>query len=284
MNDNAYHYHVVRRAIDWIEHNHAQNPSLGDVAAAVGLSPAHFQRIFSAWVGVSPTRYQQYLSLNLARELLRNRFTVLDTAHLAGLSGPSRLHDLFLRWEAMTPGAYAAKGKGLVIREGWFDGPFGEMLVMATDKGICGIALASETGRDRAVADMRGRWPRAEFVHDPKHMQRWVENALQGAGKTHLHLIGSPFQIKVWEALLAIPEGSVTTYGEIARHIGKPAAIRAVGTAVGRNPVGWLIPCHRVLRRSGALGGYHWGLPIKRALLAREAARADSGEGASRVS
>ncbi len=200
----------------------------------------------------------------------------------AGLSGTGRLHDLFLRWEAMSPGEFARKGAGLVIRYGWLASPFGEALVMGTDRGLCGIAFTAEHGRDWAWADMTARWPEARFVEDSGAVRNWAEAAFAQEGDTALHLIGAPFQIKVWEALLAIPSGHVTTYSEIARSIGNPRAVRAVGTAVGRNPVSWLIPCHRALRKSGALGGYHWGLPMKRAMLAWEAARAEGEEGSAR--
>jgi len=279
MNDmsRSYHWGVMRRALDAIERK--GDLRLEELAAEVGMSPAHFQRTFSKWVGVSPKRYQQYLALGLARELLRERFTTLETADAVGLSGSSRLHDLFLAWEAMTPGDYALKGRGLTIGWGWFDGPFGEMLVAATDKGICGIGFSGESGRDWAWADMTGRWPEATFVEDTARLAPMVE-AVLGGHEAHLHLIGAPFQIKVWEALLRVPTGHVTTYGEIARAIGSPRAVRAVGTAVGRNPVSWLIPCHRALRATGELGGYHWGLPVKRALLAWESARAEAGTGA----
>jgi AraC family transcriptional regulator of adaptative response/methylated-DNA-[protein]-cysteine methyltransferase len=192
-----------------------------------------------------------------------------------GLSSPSRLHDLFLTWEAMSPGDFAAKGAGLTVSYDWRDSPFGPMLLMATDRGICGLAFAAETGKTEAFEDMAGRWPNAQFVADPSAVNRFAGNLLSPDEPTHLHLIGAPFQIKVWEALLAIPSGEVTTYGDIAHHIGHPSAARAVGTAVGRNPVSWLIPCHRALRKSGGLGGYHWGLPVKRALLAWEAARSE---------
>ncbi|MEM7710951.1 MAG: methylated-DNA--[protein]-cysteine S-methyltransferase, partial [Pseudomonadota bacterium] len=173
-------------------------------------------------------------------------------------------------------GDYARGGAGLTIRWGWFDGPFGEMLVMATARGICGLALASETGRDAAFADMATRWPAAELVEDAAAIAPLVERVLRMDGEARLHLIGAPFQIKVWEALMQVPSGHVTTYGDIAAAIGNPKAVRAVGTAVGRNPVSWLIPCHRALRKSGGLGGYHWGQPVKRAILAWEGARADA--------
>ncbi len=278
MSENAYHYDLIARALTYIDAHVGGQPSLDDVAKATGLSPAHFQRLFSQWVGVSPKRYQQYLMLDHAKEMLRDHFTVLDTAHETGLSGSSRLHDLFLRWEAMSPGEFAARGKGMTISFGWFDSPFGEMLVMGTDRGICGIAFIAESSREDAMIDMTARWPEAAFVERPTALQTWVNAALGHKGETRLHLIGAPFQIKVWEALLSIPSGHVTTYSEIARNIGNPKAVRAVGTAVGRNPVSWLIPCHRALRKSGALGGYHWGLPVKRALLAWESARLEAAE------
>jgi len=249
---------------------------LSDLAGEIGMSPAHFQRLFSQWVGVSPKRYQQYLTLGHAKSLLAERFTTLETAHEAGLSGSGRLHDLFLRWEAMSPGDYAAGGKGLTINWGWFESAFGPVLIMGTDRGICGMAFAADTGTEQTMQDMRSRWPAAVFVEAPERLRTWAEAALAMSGETTLHMIGAPFQLKVWEALLRIPSGHVTTYGEIAEAIGNPKAVRAVGTAVGRNPVSWLIPCHRALRKSGALGGYHWGLPVKRAMLAWESARADT--------
>ncbi|MEM7721874.1 MAG: bifunctional helix-turn-helix domain-containing protein/methylated-DNA--[protein]-cysteine S-methyltransferase [Pseudomonadota bacterium] len=273
--EDAYHYQVVRRALEEID-AHGPGISLDDLAARMGMSPAHVQRVFSKWAGVSPKRYQQYLTLDHARRLLRERFTTLDAAHSVGLSGSGRLHDLFLTWEAMSPGDYAKGGAGLTIRWGWFDSPFGAALVMGTDKGICGMGFAAETGPEPTMADLRSRWPAAHYVEDPMALREMAEAAFGGAGEARLHLIGAPFQIKVWEALLTIPSGQVTTYSEIARVIGNPKASRAVGTAVGRNPVSWLIPCHRALRKSGGLGGYHWGLPVKRAMLAWEAAEADT--------
>jgi AraC family transcriptional regulator of adaptative response/methylated-DNA-[protein]-cysteine methyltransferase len=272
----SYHYQVVRRAIALIDASPAPLP-LEALAAAMDMSPAHFQRLFTQWAGVSPKRYQQYLALGLARDLLARRHTTLEAADATGLSGGGRLHDLFLRWEAMSPGDYARAGEGLTIAWGWFDSPFGPALVMGTDRGICGIGFAAETGGEATMADLCARWPRAAFVEDPARLAPSAAAAFgQAPGETPLFLIGAPFQIKVWEALLAIPSGHVTTYGDIARVIGAPRAVRAVGTAVGRNPVSWLIPCHRALRKSGALGGYHWGLPVKRAMLAWESVRAEA--------
>jgi len=273
---DPYHYGVIARAIEFIGDRVNEQPTLEETAAAVGLSSAHFQRVFSQWAGVSPKRYQQYLTLDHAKGLLENRFSVLDTSVEAGLSGAGRLHDLFVKWEAMSPGEYARKGAGLTINQGWFDSPFGEVLAMGTTRGLCGIAFADEFGRDVAMADMTSRWPNAAFVDNPDAIAPWVKAAFGTGGETTLHLIGAPFQIKVWEALLTIPSGHVTTYSEIAQTIGNPKAVRAVGTAVGKNPVSWLIPCHRALRKSGGLGGYHWGLPVKRAMLAYEAARLEA--------
>ncbi|MCV2864045.1 bifunctional helix-turn-helix domain-containing protein/methylated-DNA--[protein]-cysteine S-methyltransferase [Defluviimonas sp. WL0075] len=273
--DSAYHYRTIARALEHIDGD-GRALSLDDLAARLSMSPAHFQRVFSRWVGVSPKRYQQYLTLDHAKQLLAERFTLLDTAAEAGLSGTGRLHDLFLAWEAMSPGEYARGGEGLTIRYGWFPTPFGEALAMGTERGLCGLAFAADCGREAAMADLRGRWPKARFTEAPEAIAPWVKAAFDGRGEARLHMIGAPFQIKVWEALLSIPSGQVTTYSELARAIGHPTAIRAVGTAVGRNPVSWLIPCHRALRKSGGLGGYHWGLPVKRAMLAWEAARAEA--------
>ncbi|UYV37122.1 bifunctional helix-turn-helix domain-containing protein/methylated-DNA--[protein]-cysteine S-methyltransferase [Rhodobacteraceae bacterium D3-12] len=271
----SYHFQVMRRALDLIDA--AEAPlSLEDLSASMGMSPAHFQRVFSAWVGVSPKRYQQYLQLGQAKKMLAENMTTLQVSHSLGLSGSGRLHDLFVRWEAMSPGEFARKGNDLEIFWGWFDSPFDLALVMGTSKGICGLAFASETGTEAAMEDMLSRWPNARFTEDPTLLKPLVDAAFAQKGETALHMIGAPFQIKVWEALLEIPSGHVTTYSEIAGAIGHPKAVRAVGTAVGRNPVSWLIPCHRALRKSGALGGYHWGLPVKRALLAWESARAEA--------
>lgn len=275
--EDSYHYNVIRRAIEEIDAAGGETLSLDALAAKMDMSPAHFQRVFSRWVGVSPKRYQQFLTLGHAKTLLAERFSTLETAQSVGLSGQGRLHDLFLRWEAMSPGEFAKKGAGLTIYWGWFDSPFGASLVMGTKRGICGIGFADETGVEATFEDLISRWPNATFIEDPMFLRPWVlaayDTELGADGKTPLHLIGSPLQIKVWEALLSIPSGHVTTYGQIAEKIGQPRAVRAVGTAVGRNPVSWLIPCHRALRKSGALGGYHWGLPVKRALLAWESAK-----------
>lgn len=267
-------YDRMAEAIRFIDDTREDQPGLDDVAAHLGLSPAHFQRLFSRWAGVSPKKYQQYLTLDHAKTLLRERFTVLDTALEAGLSGPGRLHDLLVTWEAMTPGEYALGGGGLEIAFGFAPSVFGEVLVLWTPRGICGMGFTAEMGRDVCLADMQKRWPNAEYRADHAGAAAHVDGIFAGRD-TRLLLSGAPFQIKVWEALLSIPSGHVTTYSEVAKQAGNPKAVRAVGTAVGRNPVSWLIPCHRALRKSGGLGGYHWGLPVKRAMLAYESARLD---------
>jgi len=272
--EDQYHYGVMRRAIEVIDSAEG-TLSLDELAGQMQMSPTHFQRLFSQWVGVSPKRYQQYLTLDHAKSLLREQHTTLETAQSVGLSGSSRLHDLFVHWEAMTPGDYAKGGTGLTVFWSWFESPFGPVLVMGTEKGLCGIGFAAETGAEPTMADLKSRWPKATFVEDRAILKPLVDAAF-GGGETQLHLIGAPFQIKVWEALLQIPSGTVSTYSDIAEAIGNPKAVRAVGTAVGRNPISWLIPCHRALRKSGGLGGYHWGLPVKRAMLAFEAARAEA--------
>lgn len=273
--EDGYHFQLMRRAIDLIDAPEGRDKSLEDIAKEMHMSPAHFQRIFSRWAGVSPKRYQQWLTLDHAKSLLASRHTTLETADEVGLSGSGRLHDLFVRWEAMSPGEYAKGGEGLEILWGWIESPFGPALIMGTERGICGIGFAAETGAEGTMADMLSRWPKAQFTEDPTGLKPLADKAFprgKGEATAPLFLIGAPFQIKVWEALLQIPTGHVTTYSDIARLIGHPKAVRAVGTAVGRNPISWLIPCHRALRKSGGLGGYHWGLPIKRSMLAWEAA------------
>jgi AraC family transcriptional regulator of adaptative response/methylated-DNA-[protein]-cysteine methyltransferase len=276
---DPFRYALMDAALKYLAARRHEQPSLEAVAAHVGLSPHHFQKAFSAWVGVSPKRYVQHLTLDHAKRLLAERRSVLDATYESGLSSPGRLHDLFLRWEAMSPGVWARRGEGLEIAWGWFDGPFGPTLAMGTEAGLCGMAFAAEIGRDAAMADMCGRWPAAAFVEAPGRVAPWAQAAFGGGGEARLALIGAPFQIKVWEALLRVPSGQVVTYGALAAAIGAPKAARAVGTAVGRNPISWLVPCHRALRETGALGGYHWGLDVKRAMLAWESARHEATAG-----
>lgn len=274
MTGKATTHELMLQAIRFLEESRLEQPSLPEIARHFGVSPSHFQRTFTRWVGISPKRYLQYLTLGNAKRRLRENFTVLDATLDTGLSSPSRLHDLFLTWEAMTPGEYAAGGAGLEIHFGWFDSPFGEALALGTGRGLCGFAFAMESKRAKAFEDMAVRWPRASYSEKPEAIADQVSAAF-GGGAAHLLLSGTPFQLNVWKALLSVPPGSVTSYSELARAIGNPNATRAVGSAVGRNPIAWLIPCHRAVRKSGELGGYHWGLDTKRAMLAWEAIRSD---------
>ena len=265
------------RAIRYLSEHYLEQPRLEDAAESVGLSPFHFQRLFTRYVGVSPKSFVGHLTLDHAKLELARGQSVLGAALDAGLSGPSRLHDLSLKIEAMTPGDYARGGEGVVIEYGFVDCPFGVALVMATAKGVCGLAFGDENEEEAMMDDMRARWPRATYRENRSRAEKIVKQILETeGGDLPLHLIGTPWQIKVWQALLEIPTGKVTTYRSIAEKVHSAKASRAVGTAVGRNPISWLIPCHRVLGSDGALHGYHWGLTRKRSMLALEAARQDN--------
>ncbi|MEI9996123.1 MAG: methylated-DNA--[protein]-cysteine S-methyltransferase [Rhizomicrobium sp.] len=264
------------RAIRFLSANYLSQPTLEDAADAVGLSPFHFQRLFSRYVGVSPKHFVGHLTLGHAKGDLAQGRSLLDTALDAGLSGPSRLHDLCLKLEAMTPGEYAKGGAGIAIDYGFHACPFGMALVMATAKGVCGLAFGDEGEEATMLADMQARWPNATYAKAPERTASHVDAIFlprHPGADLRLHLLGTPWQIKVWEALLAIPDGKVSTYRAVAAAVGNDKASRAVGAAVGRNPISWIIPCHRVLGSSGALTGYHWGMARKRAMLAVEAAR-----------
>lgn len=272
MLEDQYHYKIIGRALSFIEEHRSEHLGLAEIAEAVGLSPSHFQRVFSEWAGVSPKRFQQYLDLMMAKNLLRDHASLEQVSHEIGLSSTSRLHDLFLTWEAMSPGEYAKKGAGLQIRYSFASSPFGRLLLTATDRGVCGLGFSDLCGDDAALEDLLSRWPNANFTRD-EQLAPSIVARIEREQPVHLHLIGSPLQLKVWEALLQIPSGQVSTYSAIADAAGNPKAVRAVGTAIGRNPISWLVPCHRALRKSGGLGGYHWGLPVKEGLLLREAVR-----------
>lgn len=275
------HYRLIEKAIRYIEANAQDQPDLAQIASAVGMSEYHFQRLFTRWAGISPKRFMQFLTKEQAKKILDRSENLLDVAHQTGLSSLGRLHDLFVNTEAVTPGEYKSRGEGVSIRYGIHPTPFGKCLIAATERGICHLGFV-DGGEGRAVDNLAEHWKNAAMSEDYASSALLVNRIflhMEGDSPLKLHLRGTNFQIKVWEALLAIPEGHVTTYGDIARAIGTPAAARAVGTAVGRNPISWLIPCHRALRRGGALGGYHWGLPVKRAMLAWEAARADAAAG-----
>jgi AraC family transcriptional regulator of adaptative response/methylated-DNA-[protein]-cysteine methyltransferase len=262
------------RAIRFLSERYLEQPTLDDAAAAVGLSPFHFQRLFSRYVGVSPKNFVAHLTLDHARQELAGGQSVLGAALDAGLSGPSRLHDLCLKIEAMTPGDYARGGEGVEIDYGFAHSPFGLALVMATAKGVCGLAFGDEGEEGAMMDDMRARWPRAFYRENKARAEAVIRQIFESAtGDLSLHLIGTPWQMKVWQALLEIPPGKVATYRGVAQRLHSAKASRAVGAAVGRNPVSWLIPCHRVLGSDGALHGYHWGVSRKRAMLALEAAR-----------
>jgi len=270
-------YEPVARAIDFLVNNFEAAPSLEAVAAEVGLSAAHFQRVFKAGAGVSPKRFLQFLAASEAKGAFRRGETVLDAALSAGLSGPSRLHDLFLVSEGMTPGDFRRKGKGVLIRHSFVTGPFGETLMGATDQGVCWLNFTGGCGRDASLAEMKRDWPAAEFAEDDEFVAPLALSAFafaRGQRLTRplgLYVQGTNFQLKVWEALLRIPFGETVTYGDIADAVMAPSAGRAVGAAVGANMISLLIPCHRVILSSGVIHNYRWGVGRKKALLAMEA-------------
>jgi len=282
MQTNAEDYRRIEKAIEFLAENYHQQPSLDEIARSVNLSEFHFQRLFRRWAGISPKRLVQFLTLEHAKQALEESRSVLDAAYDAGLSSPSRLHDLFVTAEAMTPGEFKAKGAGLEISYGFHPSPFGECLLAVTERGICGLGFVGEGGREQALEDFKRRWPEAQFQENPEKTQGYIDavfNAKKrnGARTVKLLLMGTNFQIKVWEALLRIPLGSVVCYEDLARRLGKPSAARAVGSAVGRNPISFLIPCHRAIRKMGITGDYHWGAARKKAILAWEAARTSAG-------
>jgi AraC family transcriptional regulator of adaptative response/methylated-DNA-[protein]-cysteine methyltransferase len=269
-------YAPVAHAIDYLVANFDRAPSLEDTAAEIGMSPAHFQRVFKAGAGVSPKRFLQFLAAGEAKRAMGRGESVLEASYSAGLSGPSRLHDLFLVAEAMTPGAYRQKGAGETIRYASVDGPFGRALIGATGKGVCWLSFEGAGGRAVQIAEMKGDWPAATFVEDAAFIAPLAEKSFAFARGLRLdrplglHVQGTNFQLKVWEALLKIPFGGKATYGEIAREVNAPKASRAVGAAVGANMISLLIPCHRVILSSGVIHNYRWGVARKKAILAME--------------
>ena len=270
----------IADAIMYLERHYRAQPSLDEVAAAVGLSPYHFQRLFRRWAGVSPKRFLQYLTLEHARAALEEGRSLLETAYDAGLSGPGRLHDLFVTFDAVTPGEYKERGTGLTIDYGFVATPFGDGFLALTARGVCGLAFVGDGGRDAMLEEYRSRFPGARFQKHPEATHRTARRIFRPRRPSErliLDLRGSNFQIKVWEALLRIPAGVLVSYGDVAAAIGQPNATRAVASAVARNPVSYLIPCHRVIRASGALGEYHWGAARKRTMVAWEAARREAG-------
>lgn len=268
-------YIKIAKAIEFISLNFKEQPSLELISQAVGLSPFHFQRLFTQWAGVSPKKFMQYLSLEYAKGLLKNeKLSLLDTSYETGLSGTSRLHDLFVKIEAMTPGEYKNGGEQLDIRYQFSESVFGNLLIASTEKGICHLSF--EEDNQKSLTQLKQSFPNANHRKSKAGNQ---ENALQFFQKNwqqieniKLHLKGSPFQLKVWESLLKIPKSCLTSYGSIAKNIDKPNASRAVGTAIGSNPVAFLIPCHRVIQANGNIGEYRWGNTRKSAMIGWEAA------------
>lgn len=269
-------YQRIERAIDYIVGNRIDQPDLAAMAKAAGMSPSHFSRVFKRWSGLSPKQFLQVTTLLDAKKRLSNSDSVLGTSHAVGLSGPSRLYDLFVTIDGLTPGEFTREPMPGRIRFGKTSSPFGSCVIGATEHGVCYLSFeddppgAARTGIEKI-------WPGVELRHDPEYIGKLGRQifATQDHEKPGLHLRGTNFQVKVWQALLAVPEGQTVSYGELGRSVGKSHAARAVGQAVGRNPIAWLIPCHRVLRASGALGGYRWGASRKRAMLAWEEARAN---------
>lgn len=277
---NSADYHKIERAIRFLDESSPTRPSLGDVARHVGMSQFHFQRLFTRWAGISPKRFSQVLALEYAKDRLRESRNLIDATYDAGLSSGGRLHDLFVTLDAVTPGEFREEGNGLRISAGFHASPFGEALIATTERGLCGLSF-HDGNRRAALRDLAARWPRATIEERPRvtaPIASRVFAALEardpeGLVPLGLLVCGTNFQVKVWRALLQIPVGSVATYEDIATSIGSPTALRAVGTAISRNPVAFLIPCHRVIRTTGALGGYRWGVPRKRAMLAWESGR-----------
>lgn len=268
-------YRAVARAIAYIREHAREQPSLAEIAAHAGRSGFHFQRQFSEWAGISPKRFLQYLTKQYAKEALRRCEGVLEAAYDAGLSGPGRLHDLMVTCEAVSPGEHRALGEGVAIAWGMHATPFGECLIATTGRGICRLSFLGPGGREAGLMELRAEWPRAQLRRDDAATAapaRAAFAASRRAGPLHLWLKGTNFQLKVWEALLRIAPGELVSYGSVASAIGRPRAARAVGAAVGANPVAVLIPCHRVIRKAGDFGDYRWGLARKQALIAREAA------------
>ena len=279
--DRSGDYEFIRRAIAFLSETWMEQPSLERLAQHLNLSPAHCQKLFKRWCGLSPKEFVQAITVDHARGLLGGSASILNTAYEVGLSGAGRLHDLFVSHEAMTPGDYKRRGQGLEMAYGFHPSPFGEALLIATDRGLAGLAFVNEDRgqtREDALADMMQRWPKASYVDAPGKTAphaRLIFEAPKWSKEqpVRLVMIGTDFDVRVWETLLKIPMGRAVSYTDIARHIGTPSASRAVGSAVGRNPISFVVPCHRVLRGDGTLGGYHWGLTRKRALIGWETGR-----------
>lgn len=269
-------YERVRDVLSFITGNWRDQPSLEVIAGRAKMSPDTLQRLFLRWAGLTPKAFLQALTLDHAKAMLKDSASILDATYDVGMSGPGRLHDLFVTHEAMPPGVYKAKGEGITIAYGFHPSPFGLVLVMVTDYGMCGMAFSDPGGEQAALADMTRRWPNADVTEDsartaPFAAQIFASDKWQANQPLRITMIGTDFEIRVWETLLKIPRGRAATYGDVATAIGKPKAARAVGAAVGRNPISFVVPCHRVIGKSGELTGYHWGLTRKRAILGWEA-------------
>ena len=277
----AADYDVVRRAIAFISEHWRDQPETEAIAAAAGVTATELHHLFRRWAGLTPKAFLQAITLDHARRLLRDSASVLDASFEVGLSGPGRLHDLFVTHEAMSPGEWKSGGDGLTISYGFHPSPFGTALVMATERGLAGLAFADPGEEEAALADMRSRWPKASYVDDKARTavlaRRIFDPKLWRADRPlRVVLIGTDFEVRVWETLLRIPMGRAITYSDIATKVRAPKAARAVGAAVGKNPVSFVVPCHRVLGKSGDITGYHWGLTRKRAMLGWEAGRVAS--------
>ena len=274
--DGGKLYHRIAEAIRFITENQAEQPNLDTVAAHIGISPHHFQRTFSDWVGVSPKKFLKSITLQDAKARLRESESVLDASFGAGLSGPGRLHDLFVTTDAVTPGEYKSRGEGMTFTYGIYPSPFGSCLIVANDRGLTGLSFVDEGDQD-AIDYQKRHWENATWVHDETATKPFIDQIFYSEQQTSgeslkVLLRGSPFRVKIWEALLRLPNGSVTSYGNLASRIGRPGAARAVAGAIANNLIGIVIPCHRVIRESGALAGYRWGETRKAAILGVEAA------------
>lgn len=273
------HYETIKAAIMLLVKNQYANPSLDELSASLGISESYLRKVFIEWVGISPKQFGRYLSLEFAKNLLKQNKNSLETTALSGLSSGGRLHDLFIDIEAVTPGEYKNWGIGLTVYYSTFDTKFGECLVASTERGICNILFFDELGV--GLKDLQSRWPRANVVNESQASHGVVKDYFLGVkptSKIKLHLRGTNFQIKVWEALLSIPEGNITSYGQIARGLGDVGFSQAVGAAVGDNPVSYIIPCHRVLKATGGISGYRWGVERKRAMLLYESLKKEKNQ------
>ncbi|RAP34543.1 cysteine methyltransferase [Legionella quinlivanii] len=270
-------YERIEKAIHYIDEHFKAQPSLEEIAQVIHLSPWHFQKMFTEWAGISPKKFMQYISISYAKHLLKNKMPLLEVAFETGLSSGGRLHDLFVKIEGMTPGEFRNGGAELSINYSFAESPFGRIIVASTPKGICSIAF--EANEQAALSALKVRFPKAVYRQMTDQFQQdallLFQKDWQQLDTIKLHLAGTPFQLKVWESLLKIPMGSLVTYGDIARSLGKPKSSRAVGGAIGSNPIAFLIPCHRVIQSSGKLGGYMWGETRKKAMIGWEAAKTD---------